>query len=45
MGILPLQFLEGQQAKSLGLTGREKFTINIHADIKPGQLVEVQVLL
>ncbi|XP_046651570.1 cytoplasmic aconitate hydratase-like isoform X2 [Daphnia pulicaria] len=43
MGILPLQFLEGQQAKSLGLTGREKFTINIHADIKPGQLVEVQV--
>jgi aconitate hydratase len=38
MGILPLQFLEEQQAKSLGLTGREKFTINIHADIKPGQL-------
>jgi aconitate hydratase len=36
MGILPLQFLEGQQAKSLGLTGREKFTINIYADIKPG---------
>jgi hypothetical protein len=44
MGILPLQFLEGQQAKTLGLTGREKFTINIHGDIKPGQIIEVQVL-
>ena len=45
MGILPLQFLEGQQAKTLGLTGKEKFTINIHGDIKPGQLIEVQVFL
>jgi aconitate hydratase len=27
MGILPLQFLEGQTAESLGLTGKESFTI------------------
>lgn len=28
MGILPLQFLNGQTADSLGLTGKEKFTID-----------------
>jgi aconitate hydratase len=27
MGVLPLQFLEGQNAESLGLTGRERFDI------------------
>jgi aconitate hydratase len=27
MGILPLEFLDGQSAESLGLTGRESFTI------------------
>jgi aconitate hydratase len=27
MGILPLQYLEGQTAESLGLTGKESFTI------------------
>lgn len=43
MGILPLQFLEGQHAKGLGLTGKEKFTINIPQDIKPGQVVDIQV--
>ena len=28
MGILPLQFLEGESAQSLGLTGREVFGID-----------------
>ena len=28
MGVLPLQFLAGESAASLGLTGRESFTIH-----------------
>ncbi len=32
MGILPLQFLPGQNAESLGLTGRETFTVHGIAD-------------
>ncbi len=27
MGILPLQFMDGESAESLGLTGREEFAI------------------
>ena len=30
MGVLPLQFLPGESAASLGLTGREAFTITGH---------------
>jgi aconitate hydratase len=38
MGVLPLQFKEGQSAKSLGLTGREKYdVIGIDDHIKPRQ--------
>ena len=29
MGILPLQFIEGENADSLGLNGTEQFTIEI----------------
>ena len=29
MGVLPLQFLEGQSAESLGLTGFEKFSLDL----------------
>jgi aconitate hydratase len=32
MGILPLQFLPGESATSLGLTGREAYTIEMPAD-------------
>ena len=32
MGVLPLQFLPGESASSLGLTGRESFTIHGLAD-------------
>ncbi len=32
MGVLPLQFSDGESAESLGLTGREKFTIKGIAD-------------
>ncbi|KAI2809696.1 hypothetical protein RDWZM_003106 [Blomia tropicalis] len=37
MGIMPLQFVEGQSADSLGLTGRETFTIDIPTNIVPSQ--------
>ncbi len=41
-GVIPLQFKEGQDADSLGLTGKEKFSMDItHA--KPGQDVIVNV--
>jgi aconitate hydratase len=32
MGILPLQFLPGESAASLGLTGREAFSVAMPAD-------------
>ncbi|HEX2150130.1 MAG TPA: aconitate hydratase, partial [Actinomycetota bacterium] len=42
MGVLPLQFNQGESAQSMGLTGREEFTIlGIGPDIRPGQQVDV----
>lgn len=41
-GVIPLQFKEGQSADSLGLTGKEQFSIDI-TDAKPGQDVIVKV--
>ena len=41
MGVLPLQFCDGQDAASLGLTGREIFDIAINDSLKPGELVNV----
>ncbi len=38
MGIVPLQFLDGQNADSLGLTGKERFGITIPQDIRPKQV-------
>jgi aconitate hydratase len=32
MGVLPLQFLDGQDAESLGLTGKEVFNITGQTD-------------
>jgi aconitate hydratase len=32
MGILPLQFLPGESAATLGLTGRESYTVELPAD-------------
>jgi aconitate hydratase len=43
MGVLPLQFREGESRTSLGLTGDDAFTIRGLAEIKPGQDVEVEV--
>ncbi len=41
MGVLPLQYREGESAEALGLTGRETFDIHLEAELKPGQPVEV----
>jgi aconitate hydratase len=44
MGILPLEFTRGENLQSLGLTGRESFTIKGLDAIKPGQQVEVEAV-
>ncbi len=43
MGVLPLQFHDGETAASLGLDGSETFSIADVAGIKPRQDVEVHV--
>jgi aconitate hydratase len=42
MGILPLEFAHGESMQSLGLSGRESYTIRGLQNIKPGQQVEVE---
>lgn len=42
MGVLPLQFKEGESADSLGLDGSEVFNIHISDDLKPQQEVKVE---
>ncbi len=41
MGVLPLTFLEGDSADSLGLDGTETFTIEVDDDLQPRQQVMV----
>ncbi len=43
MGVLPLQFREGETRRSLELTGDDQFTFHGLADLAPGQDVVVQV--
>jgi len=43
MGVLPLQFADGTNAESLGLTGKETYDITgLSNDIKPGQKIKVK---
>ncbi len=42
MGVLPLQFKEGESAKSLGLTGKEIIGIESLADLSPQQVMEIR---
>lgn len=44
MGIAPLQFLDGQNADTLGLDGTETYDIIIPQDCKPGAKVTVKVI-
>ncbi|XP_012940716.1 cytoplasmic aconitate hydratase [Aplysia californica] len=41
MGIVPLQYLAGQSADSLGITGKEGVTIQLPEQIVPGQNITV----
>ncbi|WP_085508501.1 aconitate hydratase AcnA [Thalassobacillus devorans] len=41
MGVLPLQFQDGDTIDSLGLTGRETFNVEIGENVKPHDLVDV----
>ncbi len=42
MGVLPLQFVDGEDAQSLGLTGYETFDIaGITSNLAPGRTLEV----
>src|SRR3546814_8551428 len=43
MGVLPLQFQDGQTRETLGLTGDDSFTIKGVADLKPRPTVTVEV--
>jgi len=43
MGVLPLQFKAGQSAESLGLTGRETYTIHLDDELQPLQDIQVDV--
>ncbi|MDR7072267.1 aconitate hydratase AcnA [Fictibacillus barbaricus] len=41
MGVLPLQFKDGDNAETLGLTGKETFTVEVDETVKPRDLVKV----
>ncbi|MBE2225454.1 MAG: aconitate hydratase AcnA, partial [Anaerolineae bacterium] len=45
MGVLPLQYKDGETAVSLGLDGTETFsTLNLTDDVKPGQTITVKAV-
>ncbi|MDN4608671.1 aconitate hydratase AcnA [Sporosarcina highlanderae] len=41
MGVLPLQFLNGESAETLGLTGEEEISVNIAKGVKPRDILKV----
>jgi len=41
MGILPLQFRDGEDPRTLGLTGREIYTIHVDDSVSPGRELKV----
>ena len=41
MGVLPLQFMNGESADSLGLTGEETIAVNIAEGVKPRDILTV----
>uniref|UniRef100_A0A8C0BK30 Cytoplasmic aconitate hydratase n=1 Tax=Buteo japonicus TaxID=224669 RepID=A0A8C0BK30_9AVES len=42
MGVIPLQYLPGEDAGSLGLTGRERYTIIIPEKLKPQMNIQIK---
>jgi len=45
MGILPLQYMPGDTATTLGLTGEETFSVPISEDVHPKDEIFVRVSL
>lgn len=43
MGVIPLQFKEGESRKTLKLTGSEKISIQIDDDLKPASMISIQI--
>lgn len=43
MGVVPLEYLPGDTAQSLGLTGRERYSVILPEQLAPGMLLQVQV--
>ncbi|HDU0717203.1 TPA: aconitate hydratase AcnA [Staphylococcus pseudintermedius] len=41
MGVLPLQFKEGESADTLGLDGTETIAVDLDENVQPGQIVKV----
>ncbi|MGE7694604.1 aconitate hydratase AcnA [Lysinibacillus sp. NPDC094177] len=41
MGVLPLQFMPGESAETLGLTGKEEISVNITDSVKPREILTV----
>ena len=42
MGVLPLQYADGESAESLGLTGQETFSVDVSDDVKPKERLTVE---
>lgn len=45
IGIAPLQFLPGENPNTLGLTGREQFSILFPPELSPGMTLDIKVFL
>ncbi|MPC21751.1 Cytoplasmic aconitate hydratase [Portunus trituberculatus] len=43
MGIIPLQYMSGENATTLGITGKEAFTIKLPEELKTGMTIPVQM--
>ncbi|OXB81750.1 UNVERIFIED_CONTAM: hypothetical protein H355_010311 [Colinus virginianus] len=43
MGVIPLQYLPGEDAMTLGLTGRERYTIVIPENLKPQMNIQIKL--
>jgi len=44
MGVLPLQFADGEGAASLGLDGSETFHVHVGDDVSPGDRIRVEAV-
>ncbi|KAA6451995.1 aconitate hydratase AcnA [Bacillus swezeyi] len=44
MGVLPLQFKEGENAETLGLTGKETIEVDVDETVRPRDLVHVRAI-